>query len=335
MQYWHKFPHSRNGGDEFLVKNTKSVFVFTGIMVLSILLIIPASASVLPPSPDEIQNLRIVTSVDGVGGMSQDSKLSWSLSSEVLNANLFAVTNPDDEWDFIWVLGEEPPLNKDGEVQSHVTYSEKTNANMGVISYRKTSEVDTEPLLGAQYNVWNERQITFTGIDSGSLLSSEDLTMYNVGTCFPAALSVCPFTCCDDCGFIPASCSMIETGSNLDVSRVAAYIAGGVRNVNRVGDSDVFPPIPSVDGPALAKYRVQVTEMNPGKPSLGTVSTYLKITEKDSDFDCRNPQAIAPGKDLMQNLEISEFRNMKGSINLFDYQMNYQSRISPSAGCNV
>jgi len=311
------------GGDEFLFKDSNLIVLC--ILGMLFLLHTPAMAVVLPPPADEIQNLGIVTSIDGIGSMTYDSELSWALSNEVLGSNLFEVeVNPDEP--NILVPEPEPPLNFLGEVQSYITYSEDTQANMGIISYRKTSEVTTEPLAGAQYNVWNERLITFTGIDAGTLLSSEDMTMYNVGTCIPATLSVCPFACCGDCCFIPAFCSRVETGSDLDMSRVAAYLAGGFRNVNEVGDPYVFPPIPSVDGPALAKYTVQVSEMGQGKPSLGLVSTYLTISESESRFDPLNQQ-IDPQKDLMQHMEVSELRSIKGDINLFDYQITYESKI--------
>ena len=302
------------------------------ILSVSILMQMPALAAVLPPPALEIQGVKIVTSVDGVGSMAYDSDLEWSLSNEILGANLFPVTDPQNPNDYIWVIGEEPPLNDNGEVQSHVTYSEDTQANMGIISYRKTSEVITEPLAGAQYNVWNERMITFTGIDAGSLLSSEDMTMYNVGTCTLPTLGTCPFLC-GDCMVNPAFCSRIETGSQLDMSRVAAYLAGGFRNVNEVGDPEPYPQIPSVDGPALAKYTVQITEMAQGKPSLGGVSTYLRISELDSDADPFNPTGIDPQKDLMQRLEVNEIRSMKGDINLFDYQITYESKIDQDSCC--
>ncbi len=113
------------------------------------------------------------------------------------------------------------------------------------------------------------------------------------------------------------------------MSKVAAYVAGGFRNVNEMGDSTVWPPVPSVDGAALAKYTIQVTEMNPGEPSLGSVSTYLKIHEGDSASPCPNP-GIDPNKDLMQNLEVNDLTSIKGTINLFEKQMNFVSKL----GCS-
>ena len=278
---------------------------------------IPVVAVVLPPSEPEFQDLKITTSVDGVGSMSQESELVWDLSSEVLGANLVFEGGPPPEP----VIIPEPPLSSSGEVQSHVYYSEDTQANMGDISYRKDSEVNTEPLAGAQYNVQNERLITFTGIDAGNLLSSEDMMMYNVGTCMPV-LFTCPFYN-GDCCRNPAFCSLIETGSDFAMSQVAAHISGGIRNVNKAGDLNAWPNVvPSADEPALAQYLVQVTEMGQGDPSVGSVSTYLKISEGDSRSDAPDPMF-----DLMQQLKVEETRSITGSINLFEYQMNFESQL--------
>ena len=302
-----------------------SKLVVLALLCILFLLQIPVVAVVLPPEKDEIQNLEIVTSVDVIGSMSYEEDISCASSNEILGQNLVLVDNQT------WESRPEPPLNSDGEVQSHVTYSEDTQANMGAISYRKTSEVDTEALAGAQYNVWNERLITFSGIDAGTLLSSEDMAMYNVGTCIIPTLSICPFCACCDCPVNPAFCSRVETGSDLDMSKVTAYLAGGFRNVNEMGDSTVWPPVPSIDGAALAKYTVQVTEMGQGEPSLGSVSTYLKVHESDSASPCPNP-GVDPSRDMMQNLEISELRSIKGAINLFEYQMNFESKMMGN-GC--
>jgi hypothetical protein len=311
------------------VKKNPKLFVFL-LLSLLFLLHMPVVAVVLPPEADEIQGLKIVTSIDGIGSLSYGEELGWSLSSEILGANGQLQIGPNGP--YLEIIPE-PPLNSDGEVQSHITYSEDTQANMGIISYRKTSEVDTESLAGAQYNVWNERLITFTGIDAGTLLSSEDMAMFNVGSC-TVTNSICPF-CSGDCLYNPAFCSRIETGSNLDMSKVAAYLAGGFRNVNEMGNDQPWPPEPSIDGAALAKYTVQVTEMSQGEPSIGSVSTHLKLSESDSDFDCLNPSAIDPNKDRMQRIEVNDLKSIKGSINLFEYQMNFESKIENCCACEL
>ncbi len=278
---------------------------------------IPVSAVVLPPSDPEFPALTIDTVVDAIGSMSQESEVQWELSSEILGANLVYEGDPEP----IPIVIPEPPLSPYGEVQSYVSYSEDTQANMGIISYRKDTELDTKPQAGAQYNLQNERLITFTGIDAGTLLSAEEMAMYNVGNCGPV-LFTCPF-CYGDCSCLnPAFCSRVEAGSDLDMSQVAAHTSGGIRNVNKAGDWINAPNIiPTADEPALAQYLVQVTEMGQGKPSIGSVSTHVKISEGDSR------SGIIDLKELMQQLNIEEFRSIKGQINLFEYQMNYESRL--------
>jgi hypothetical protein len=287
----------------------------------SFLIPIPVMAVVLPPSEPEFQDIKITTSVDVVGSMSYESELLWELSNEILGANLVIVGEPPEP-----AIIPEPPLNPNGEVQSYVSYSEDTQANLGIISYRKDSEVNTKPLVGAQYNVQNERLITFTGIDAGTLLSSEDMMMDNVGTCIPVLLT-CPF-CNSDCCRNPAFCSKVETGSDLDMKLVAVHISGGIRNVNKAGDLNEWPIVPTDDEPALAQYLVQVNEMGQGKPSVGSVSTYLKISEGDSRSDALDPQT-----DLMQQLKVEETRSIKGNIDLFEYQMNFESKLESCCNC--
>lgn len=284
----------------------------------------PVLAVVLPPEADEFQELKIITSVDAVGSLNQESELSWRLSSELLDENLVYGDNPDDPLgEPVPIIMPEPPLNPMGEQQSHVTYSEDTQANVGIISYRKTTEVDTEAQPLGLYNVQNERLITFTGIDVGTILSSEDMAMYNVGTCSPVLFTCLFCNCGCNCG--PAFCSKVEAGSDLDMSQVAVHTAGSIRNVNKMGDITTWPNvIPTADEPALLNYLVQVTEMGQGKPSVGSVSTYLKISESDSRSD-----AFDACNDLMQQLNVEEFTSIRGSISLFEKQMNFESKLEP------
>jgi hypothetical protein len=213
----------------------------------------------------------------------------------------------------------EPPLNPDAEVQSRVTYSEDTKANIGIMSYRKTSTVDTHPQVGNQYNIENIRLITFTGIGAGTILSSEDMVLSAAGTCTRT-----PFTCPFSKGEIepnPPFCSKVQAGSDLDMSRVSAITSAGIRNVNKAADLNTWPPIPTADEGAKAQYQIQVTTMGGDAPSIGSVSAYLKISESDG----RSEFAGCPL--IFQQIDIDEFRSISGKIDLFEYQVNYESKI--------
>jgi hypothetical protein len=287
-------------------------FIFISFLILCSYSV---SAVVLPPQADEVQNLQIETTVMSTGVFHQTSAIDWEQSSELLGVNLV------ERGDIIPepVFEPEPPLHPGGEVQSSVTYSEDTQANMGTISFDKSTEVDTRYKLVGLYNVQNERQITFTGIDAGSLLSSEDLTMYNVGTCTRTP-SLCPFSAGEEVPN-PPFCSLVEMGSDLSMTKVAAFTSSGIRNVNKQVPTGNWPPLANADDPALARYMIQVTEMGQAIPSEGLVSAYFRISESEG----RNEFAGCPY--LFQKLELKESTSIEGSISLFEKVMNYESGI--------
>jgi hypothetical protein len=296
------------------------------LVTFLILLLFPwcVGAAVLPQQPDEVQGLQIETSLLSSGGFHQTTAIDWALSSELLGVNYFEA---GEDWPE-FVSSPEPPLNPLGEVQSYVTYSEDSQANIGTISFDKTTGLDTESLAVGQYNVQTERLITFDGIGGGSLLSSEYTTMHNVGNCFILPCT-CPFgSAFNISGLLNTSpfCSKIEFGSDLDVSRVAAATSSGIRNVNKQSptvDSEIgfiWPPIPNADEPAMAHYMVQVTDMGEGQPSQGVVATDLKIQVIES----KCPGNLRPGEEL----NVDESRSVSGDISLFEYLMDYKDGIS-------
>lgn len=288
------------------------------ILLIVILLLIPAtvSAVVLPPTEPEFQNIKILTNLDVTGSMSQETELQWELSNEILGGNLVAIGDPPE-----WVIEPEPPLSPlDEEVQSYVTYSEDTQANLGKISFTKDSEIDTKAKVGAQYNVQTDRLITFTGIGAGSLLSTEDMMMYNVGKCTWTSC-ICPF-CTGGLEPNPRFCSRVEAGSDLAMTKVAAYTSTGIRNVNKAGDMGSWPIDPTADEPARARYLVQVNEMGSGVPSEGAVATTLKISETDG----RSEFAGCPFP--FQEIRVEESRSINGKISLFDYLITYESGVN-------
>jgi hypothetical protein len=298
-------------------------FILVTFLIISIFSCC-VQAAVLPQQPDEIQGLQIETSLVSAGGFHQTTSIDWALSSELLGVNY---VEAGEDWpEFVSI--PEPPLNPLGEVQSHVTYSEDSQANVGNLSFDKTTSLDTASVAVGQYNVQNDRLITFDGSGAGSLLSSEDMTMYNVGTCFILPCS-CPFcSAFGISGFMNTTpfCSKIEVGSDLDVSKVAAVTSSGIKNVNKQTPTDdstlgfIWPPVPNAGDPAMAHYMIQVNELGQGQPSEGSVATNLKI--KTIESKC-------PGNTIPSlELNVDESRSVMGDISLFDYMMDYKDGIN-------
>lgn len=281
-----------------------------------------ASAKVMPQQPDEVQRLRIETSVVSSGTFKHDSALDWALSSEYLDVNAILVGPGEIE------IEPEPPLNPAGEVQMHTTYSEDTSAMNGFISFDKVGIVDSRAKAGRDWNVENTRLITFTGYDAGSVFSTEDLNLEAVGTSIPLTFStVCPFGCgcAGGCDCIPMFCNIIGVGSRIDLDTFSLVSTANLRNVNKQGNPGFFPPIPTADEPARLYFQTEVTGKAPNIPASGMISTHLDEQGKEGGTEF-------PGlPDLYQDIKVHEYREIIGKTTLFSYTVDYESGILANA----
>ena len=281
-----------------------------------------ACAKVMPQQPDEVQDLRIETSVISSGVFKQDSTLDWALSSEFLGVNGVIIEPGVIEFQ------PEPPLNPAGEVQMYCTYDEDTTATNGNISFDKVGIVDTRAKVGRDWNVENERQITFTGHDAGSVLSTEDLFLTGVGTSIPLGFSkLCPFECgcAEGCDCIPMFCNTIGAGSAIDLDAFSLASSANLRNINKPGDPGFYPPIPSSDEPARLFFQTEVNGYSPDLPADGMISTYLNEHGKEGG-------TLFPGLPLVsEEVSIHESREIIGKTALFSYTVDYVSGINIGA----
>ena len=271
------------------------------------------TAKVMPPQPDEVQKLEIITSVIASGVFKHDSNLEWALSSEFLGVNDlgFGPVEP------------EPPLNPAGEVQMYCTYSEDTTAMNGHISFDKVGSVDSRAKAGQDWNVENERMITFIGYDAGSVLSTEDLDLDAVGTSITLGLSnICPFPIGPgECDCIPPFCNTIGVGSAIDLDSFSLASSANLRNVNR-GNSAFFPPMPASDEPARLFFQTQVTGYAADLPATGMISTHL------DEHGLEGGQEFTGLPILHQEIDVHEIREIIGTTTLFSYTVDYASGIS-------
>jgi hypothetical protein len=287
------------------------------LLILTVMVSGIASAKVMPQQPPEVQILQIQTSVLSSGIFKHKSDLMWALSSEYLDVNAILVEPDGIE------IQPEPPLNPAGEVQMYCTYTEDTSAINGAISFDKVGTVDTRAKAGRDWNVENERMITFTGYDAGSVLSTEDLNLDAVGTSIDLAFStLCPFAPDEEgCNCIPMFCNQIGAGSAIDLDTFSLVSSANLRNVNRPGDPGFIPPIPTSDEPARFFFQIEVTGQAPNVPASGMISTYLDEQggEGGTEF---------PGlPDLYQTIDVHEYREIIGETSLFAYKVDYESGI--------
>lgn len=237
----------------------------------------------------EVQGLSIQTTVIGVGNFDQVSEVVISSSSGTS-------------------LSDMPPLGESSVAYQSV-YTENTHgAGNGYISYDKSFDVNTAERLNGQYNIESTRQITYIGIDAGSLYSSEYLMTSGAGTSQNAASRMlCPFGNDDAIG---AFCNMVETGSTFTMS---------VANVATTANNRFITK--SADTPVETNYHILVTEYTPGVPSRGTVMAFIRGTTKEG-------MNGAPD-DLGGESSFEDRTELIGEIYTFDKQMHYQSGFSP------
>ena len=290
------------------------------VIILSMLLLSPAHATILPHPGPETQGISTSTVAMAAGNFLNRAELSWEASSEVLGANLLIIFDPWEQEDPEFEIEEEPPLNSLGEVQMSMTYRESTVAQSGVIAYTRVSSVDTQAQSAAGYNVENLRLITFEGLDGGRISSQEDLALVTVGT--PIRRQFTTFCPClsagDDC--YPPFCDEVRTGSTFDMSRVSAGTNAQLRNMNKPGETVFWPPMTSADDPAKLDYSIRVTGYTPEQPSVGMVSAYLDIHNLEGGGAC-------PGFGLFSQVSLKEFRRVNGEIRQFSYIVDYESGV--------
>lgn len=303
-----------------------SRYYFHGFFIFLIACILcsgSALGDILPQQPDEVQGLRIETSVMSTGIFNQESALQWDLSSEVLGANIILEGEPGQIPQP--VIEPEPPLHPAGEVQMNCVYTEDTTAINGKISFDKVGSVDTRAKSSGDWNVQNERLITFTGYNAGSVLSEEELRMNTVGNCIITDFaSVCPFLPDLLGGCTAGFCNQIGAGSGIDLDTFSLVSAASLRNVNKPGDPGFFPPIPTIDGPAKMKYIVEITGTASDIPASGSISTDVYAHIKEGMPDC--PGAL----ELGEVIDFAETREIIGKTSLFSYNIDYESGVCTS-----
>ena len=177
-------------------------------------------------------------------------------------------------------------------------YTEDTSALNRAISFDKVGTVDTRAKSGRDWNVENNRMITFTGYHAGSVASTEDLNLEAVGTSIPLTFStVCPFGCgcAGECDCLPMFCNIIGVGSAIDLDTFSLVSTANLRNVNKKGNPGFYPPIPTADEPARLYYQIEVTGQFSSILANGMISTHLDEQGKEGGTEFPGLPDIIPG----------------------------------------
>lgn len=264
---------------------------------------------------NEVHGLHIETTVIAVGNFNQESSVRITSSTG---------QSLDDM-----------PLLNNGVVYESVYREDTSNVGIGYISYDKDFDLDTSNKVNGEYNIESTRQITFVGVDAGTLYSSEYLSMGGSGTPQSAGRMICPFA--EDDASIAAFCNHVEAGSTFNMAVANVMTQANTRFITKSGDT-----------PVELNYNIEVSEYTEGVPSKGSVSAYIKGKVMEGGRDTwykssSTPVTIDPdtgeiieGKptwsaayedpgDLYGTAEFEDRTEIIGDIFTFSKQMHYES----------
>ena len=257
------------------------------------------------PKVNEVQGLATSTTVIAAGNFNAASSIDLVISRIVPVTDI-----PGPVWN-----GSAP-----GETVYQSVYTEDTqNAEVGYISYDKDLDVSTANKVSGQYNIQAVKQITYLGVDASSVITNDYLLLDGAGWGGSAGERIiCPFAC----GWYPAFCNRIETGSNMNLK---------VANLNtEMGDRFIMK---SAD-PGVAVYNnVGVSSYATNLTSKGSASAYIRGSIKEGGR--MTDQEIGPFvgmsiHDLYETVTFSDSTAISGDISTFSKTMNYNSVIDMS-----
>jgi hypothetical protein len=230
----------------------------------------------------ETQGIVTSTAVQAVGTVTETDAIVWQLGFPALAA---------------------PPL-ADGGKQYVMSYTESTIADQGLVSYAKGQSLDTANKVAGTYNFNTQKVVEFVGLDTGRMLSSENMVLDGAGNGQSTSTTyICPFASATTTT-IPPFCNIIEVGSDADVTLASLTTAADERHVMASGD-----PAVGVD------YSIKMTGFG-DIPAMGSVDAYVNAHIQEA-------RTGTGGK--AEDVSYSETSTAAGDITLFQKVIGYQS----------
>lgn len=318
-------------------------------------------ADIRPPDTEETQRIYTFTSIQNIGLVTENDALVWRQSNEILDANIAEVPhgpeyvgpgNGDyifnaatEEFEYVgpgngdWTIyyvtiqGYEPPL-QNSEVQMVSSTRETTMADQGLTAYTKQCSVDTNWKAENQFNVEQQKTVSFTGYDTGRIASEESALVDASGrsmTTLGKSIGLCPFTNSELRNCFPPFCNIVETGSSLDMREVTFSTDLESRTIAALAVNTGSPAgqgataqtaLPVIDGPPTElNYGIRLDGAGQNGAATGSVAAHMSVRILDGSGGC--PTLPGLGADIVYN----ERTTATGIIDLFQKDMHYESGI--------
>ena len=231
------------------MRKRELTLVFAIIVILMMACIGNVQASRTIPASNETSMLVVHVSASATGDLRSSTEMVFQQGNENLYDN--------------------PPLNQSGEGVNTVGYFEETMATDGSIQYDQTIRVDTGNQITPQNNLETTRVIDYSNEgDGGRMVSSEEVMVDTVGA--PADMSedmgCCAWGSASQDGVLPASCTQVIAGSDMDLTEGSVASSSSGRTVAA-----------STDEPVELTYSVDLhgTDQTGNEDAHGTASAHV------------------------------------------------------------
>ena len=250
-----------------------------------------AAADTGVPQVPETQGFTSGTTIQALGTVTETDGLTWILTTDEIPPDL--------------------PLG--AEIYYTTSYSENTIADQGLVSYTKSSALDTAKKVTGQYNLNTAKVVEFIGLDTGRMITSEDAVMDGAMEFLLNADEhfICPFTAPVE-SYVPAFCNIVEMGSSADLTIGSLATATDERHVVDSGDFGV-----------AMDYSAKLTGFG-DVPAMGSATAFINVHTQEG----RQASVEREGFEKASDLVYQETSTAAGDITLFQKVMGYDSKVT-------
>jgi hypothetical protein len=217
------------------------------VLMVTTLFCGPVFAGRTMPAENETTGLTVETYATCNGNFGAYSTLTAELDNENMQNN--------------------PPLLP-GETYQMTGYSENTMAIKGNTTYSKVFRYNNADQSIIGNNLDSTRLITFDADPNGRMTSKEEVSFAEMATAAENSTTCCPFAGDDGNTTLPAENTMVQSGSDMDVTKVSAITRANTRSVS------------DTEASIRVHYDIAARGLNATEDAEGSASAYIKVHEQ-------------------------------------------------------
>jgi hypothetical protein len=206
----------------------------------------PVCAGRTMPAANETTGLTVETYATCKGNFGEQSTLTAEQDNENMQDN--------------------PPLSA-GETYQMTGYSENTMAVKGNTTYSKVFNYNNANQAVGGNNLDSTRLIMFNADPNGRMSSKEEVSFAEMATAAENSTTCCPFAGQDNTT-LPAENTMVQAGSDMDVTKVSALSRANTKSVS------------DTDASISVHYDIAARGLNATEDAEGSASAFIKVHEQ-------------------------------------------------------